>query len=122
MIERRPPRKPRPVPITDAVRDLIRKTTADRPADASARPAPPAAPVPPPERSFTDDGVEWIARIAGEAVVGTGAMTTGAIVAVHFHRADDPERPVRHALLPRGRFEGLGEDELIALFRSARTL
>ncbi|HEY8376767.1 MAG TPA: hypothetical protein VIK91_09775, partial [Nannocystis sp.] len=100
-----------------------RKTTADRPADASARPAPPAAPVPPPERSFTDDGVEWIARIAGEAVVGKGAMTTtGAIAAVHFHRADDPERPLRYALLPRGHFERLGEDELIALFRSARTL
>src|SRR5690606_37747108 len=147
-----------PVPITDAVRDLIRKTTADRPAEADrsadARPAEPGAPdgsathaasaapaasamptesaapesaaaaaasapppasAAPPDRSFTADGVDWVARVVGAGVVGKGVPATGTIVAVRFHRADEPHRPLREALLPRGRFEYLDDDELAAL-------
>ncbi|HEX7117555.1 MAG TPA: hypothetical protein VF212_02125 [Longimicrobiales bacterium] len=107
-------RGPRPIPVTDAVRDLIRKTAAERPAED----APPA----PPGRTFTADGQTWIARIAGEAIVGTGAFASAALLAVRFHRADEPDRPLREALIPRGRFELLYDDELAALLRTARPL
>lgn len=113
-------RGPRPVPVTDAVRDLIRKTAAERHADPAADQPPAETPSAPPARRFTVDGVEWIARIAGEAVAGKGALATGAIVAVRFHRADDPMKPLREAILPRGHYEFLHDDELAALFRFAR--
>lgn len=117
-------RGPRPVPVTDAVRDLIRKTAAERPAEpAIERPAEPAADQPaaaPSARRITVDGVEWIARIVGEAVVGKGGLATGAIVVVRFHRADDSTKAVREAFLPRGHYEYLHDEELAALFRAAR--
>lgn len=105
-------RGPRPVPVSGAVRDLIRRTAADRPPD------PPA----PPHRTFHADGELWTARIAGEAGAGTGPLGSAVLAAIHFARADHPERPLRETLLPAGRFERLHDDELAALLRTARPL
>ena len=43
----------------------------------------------------------------------------GMIVAIHFAPADTPAPPRFEALLPRGRFRALYDDELRALMRSA---
>ncbi|HEX6940442.1 MAG TPA: hypothetical protein VF158_13590 [Longimicrobiales bacterium] len=121
-----PRRGPRPIPVTDAVRDLIRKAAADRAADI-ATPATPdraadvAMPATP-DRSFAADGHDWIAKVAGEGVAGTGAFAAAALVAIRFHAADDPARPRREAIIPRGLFERLHDDELVALLRTARPL
>lgn len=58
----------------------------------------------------------WIARVAGVGAGGTGKVGMAYLVAVHFYRAEEPERPVREALLPRGSFEGLFDGELVALY------
>ncbi len=105
-------RGPRPVPVTEAVRDLIRKTAADRPGDAASAPS----------RSFLADHVEWTATIAGEGNGGTGSLAPACLVAVRFFRADDPDRPRRETLLARGRFEHLYDHELAALLHAARRL
>ncbi len=105
-------RGPRPIPVTDAIRDLIRKTATDRPTEI---PAPPA-------RTFHVDNVEWIARVTGEGSGGTGALGPAPFVAIRFFRSDEPSRPRREALLPRGAFENLYDTELVELFHRARTI
>jgi hypothetical protein len=105
----------RPVPVPPAVHDLIRQVAPERGAAANL------------ERSFTLEGREWVARIAGEGVGGTGARGGAYLVAVQFHPAGDGaegdrEDSPREALLPRGRFELLYEEELRELFRTARPL
>jgi hypothetical protein len=74
------------------------------------------------EREFTVDGEEWLARIVGEGVGGTGAGAVAYLVAVRFYPAGKPGEAAREALLPRGRFEMLYEEELIELFRTARPI
>lgn len=76
----------------------------------------------PNKRSFMMDDVEWTAHIAGESAAGTGAGSAHAyLVAVQFTRQGDAY-PSREALLPRGRFEHLYDDELRELLKSARPL
>lgn len=57
--------------------------------------------------------------MAGKGAWGSGAYGLGMVVAVHFARAEAPDKPVREALLPRGRFVGLFDEELRALLASA---
>ena len=71
------------------------------------------------EHGFELDGVEWTVRAAGAGSYGTGRQGSARLLAVHFFRDDAPERPVREALLPAGRFMNLREEELRTLFRRA---
>lgn len=118
-------------------------TTPGRPPRGSGRPpgARPPAPSPPPvpapasggaprppreldrdpaeRRSFGADDGEWIAWVSGKGAWGSGAYGLGMVVAVHFARAEAPAEALREALLPRGRFAGLYDEELCALLASA---
>lgn len=71
------------------------------------------------ERAFTSEGRRWIARLSGKGAQGTGSYGLGLIDAVHFHDAEQPERPLREALLPHGRFESLYDEELGELLARA---
>jgi hypothetical protein len=92
-------------------------------ADGAANAPPPRAAEPAggseAERSFEADGKTWIARLGGKGAYGTGAFGLGFVEAVHFFAADEPERPVSEALIPRGRFAGLFESELVELLAQA---
>ncbi|MBI4409554.1 MAG: hypothetical protein HY561_07585 [Gemmatimonadetes bacterium] len=92
-------------------------------AEEATSPAPvPAEAEPAAERRFLAEGVEWIARVAGESVYGTGAFGLAPLVAIRFSPATTPESMEREALLPRGRFEVLYDEELVELLRSAKRL
>jgi hypothetical protein len=71
------------------------------------------------DREFEHKGRRWIARLAGTGLAGTGSCALGLIDAVHFHAADDSGRPLREALLPRGRFGLLFDTELADLLEGA---
>ena len=71
-------------------------------------------------REFTADGKEWVARCSGTGAYGTGIYGLGLIEAVHFATREAPDVPVLEALLPARAFEKLYDDDLLALFRSAR--
>lgn len=100
----------KPVPVPRAVHRLIRQIQSDRPGDA----------VPGVHRTFTVDGEDWIARVAGEGTVGTGAPAFLAVI--WFYKAAEPDLPLKETLLPRGRLEQLHEMELQELLRIARPL
>jgi hypothetical protein len=70
-------------------------------------------------RRFTTADGEWLAWLSGAGAVGTGAWGLGHIEAVHFARSAEPARPLREALLPRGRFDGLFDAELEKLLAAA---
>lgn len=85
-------------------------------------------PLPPPhelgrsaagDRAFQAEDGRWIARLAGKGACGTGSYGLGLVEAVHFFDADAPDRPVREALLARGRFDTLFDEELTALLAGA---
>ena len=71
------------------------------------------------EREFEREDGLWIARNAGVGAYGTGRLGTGRLVAVHFYHGDDPQVPVREALVAAGRFPHLGAEELAELFERA---
>lgn len=89
-----------------------------------AAPSPPGPPSPPREldgdpterRTFDVADTAWIAWVAGKSAWGSGGYGLGMVVAVHFALASAPDRPMREALLARGRFAGLYDEELRALF------
>ncbi len=70
-------------------------------------------------RAFACDAEEWVAWVSGAGAYGTGVHSLGNVEAVHFARAAAPELPVREALVPAGILEGLYDEELIAVLRSA---
>ncbi|MGQ0562271.1 MAG: hypothetical protein ACT443_10390 [Gemmatimonadota bacterium] len=72
------------------------------------------------KRSFVCDSESWLAWVSGGGGYGTGSRGLGNIDAIHFARAAAPDVPVFEALLAAGRFDGLFEEELVALFRTAR--
>ncbi len=72
-----------------------------------------------PERSFEHGGEEWTARSAGAGAYGTGRAGRARLVAVHFFRVADPERPVREALVAAGWFPHMRPEELRELFERA---
>jgi hypothetical protein len=71
------------------------------------------------DRWFEVSGKSWIARVQGKGACGTGAYGLGLVEAIHFFEADAPERPVREALLVRGRLAGLFDSELAELLEGA---
>lgn len=73
-------------------------------------------------RQFEHEGRMWIARLSGKGAIGTGSYGLGLVEAVHFCAADEPDRPLREALIARSRFEGLYDMELIHLLKSARPI
>lgn len=99
-------------------------TAAVKPSTRGRDTAPPAPPqeLPRPEsgeRQFVAAGRTWIARLSGKGAYGTGSYGLGLLDAIHFCAADAPTRPVREALLARGRFETLFDAELARLLDSA---
>lgn len=72
------------------------------------------------ERQFLHEGRMWIARLGGKSAFGTGSYGLGLVEAVHFSAADEPQRPLREALVARGSFEGLFDVELTQLLQTAR--
>ena len=73
-------------------------------------------------RAFEADGEAWLAWVAGHGAGGTGHTGPGMVVAVHFARAEQRERPMFEALVPQHRFEGLYDVELRALLAAARAI
>jgi hypothetical protein len=64
----------------------------------------------------------WIARLGGKGACGTGSYGLGLVEAVHFFEPSEPERPLREALVARGRFEGLFDEELSRMLTGARPI
>jgi hypothetical protein len=95
--------------MTRASTDVPPRGPAEVPADGPVE-APPGLDAA--ERRFEQDGRTWVARVAGVGAVGTGRIALGLVDAVHFCDAAEPGRPLREALLARGRFESLYDDEL----------
>lgn len=73
-------------------------------------------------REFEHEGTRWIARLGGKGACGTGSYGLGLVEAVHFLPADSPGRPLREALIPFGRFEGLFPAELVQLLATSRPI
>jgi len=73
-------------------------------------------------REFDCDDVAWIAWLSGAGAYGTGIFGLGNVQAVHFSRATAPDVPVFEALLPAGAFDGLFDEELRAMLRTARPI
>lgn len=71
------------------------------------------------EHAFDVEEERWVARTAGAGAYGTGSRGTARLVAVHFYLEDDPDTPVREALVGAGRFPHLRPEELRALLASA---
>ena len=71
-------------------------------------------------RAFVCDDEEWLVWASGGGAYGTGRWSLGNVEAVHFARSSAPTQPVLEALLATGRLADLFDDELRALFRSAR--
>jgi hypothetical protein len=103
-------------------------TAPVKPATRGRGDTPPPAPPhelrhdPKAEREFQHEGRRWLARLGGTGAYGTGSYGLGLVEAVHFFDAGEPERPLREALIARGRFEGLFDVELISLLQAARPI
>lgn len=110
--------RPRPDEPTSGPRPQVRRGLSDGPPPRPPRPLPVEEPVG--ERTFEAEGVRWLAVPAGRGTTGTGAYGLGLVEAIHFRRPDHGERPEREALLPVGRFQGLHDEELVALLGEAR--
>lgn len=98
------------------VRDLMKQMTPGPEAVPGTGEDPPWDGI---ERGFDADDVAWVARSAGAGAYGTGRLGTARLVAVHFYRRDDPDTPVREALVPAGAFPHLGPSDLRELFDRA---
>lgn len=71
------------------------------------------------EHRFEHESEVWVARRAGEGSYGTGPRGAARLVAVHFFRESEPDRPVREALLAAGAFDGLRPEELRTMLEAA---
>lgn len=94
---------------------LGRSAPSPSQAEPAATPEPPAT-----VRRFRVDDVDWIARVAGESVYGTGPRGRAPLESVMFARAEAPDEPVSEALVPRGRFATYYDEELRRLLGRAR--
>lgn len=98
-----------PVPV----RDLLKQRQPE-PAASPRDPEPPTL-----EFTFETEEGGWLARVAGDGSYGTGRVGAARLLAVHFYHQDDPDTPLREALLPAGRFPHLREEELREMFDRA---
>jgi hypothetical protein len=73
----------------------------------------------PAEVAFSHQGTTWTVREEGSATWGTDIGAAPVVVAVHFFHPDQPQRPAREALLPRGRLTGMHDSELAALLEAS---
>jgi hypothetical protein len=103
---REDPKAPKPISARAAMGAAAPET------DQPERPAAPA-------HRFEHRGREWLARIAGEGAYGTGGRGRAYVVAIHFCPVQDDGNPVREALIPAARFDGLDEEELRTIFDRA---
>ena len=97
-----------PVPVRDLMKQMVSQP------DAEGEPRWEGT-----EHAFDLDDEEWLARTAGAGAYGTGARGQARLVAVHFYRDDDPDTPLREALVPAARFPHLRPEELRDLCRRA---
>ena len=74
------------------------------------------------KRSFTCDGATWLVWVSGNGAYGTGPYGLGAVIALHFAREAEPDKPVCEALIEGRELDGLFDDELITIFRGARAV
>jgi hypothetical protein len=72
------------------------------------------------KRGFQCEQAEWVAWLSGSGAYGTGACGLGNVEAIHFAKGETPDVPLYEALVGTGSFEGLYDEELIALFRGAK--
>jgi hypothetical protein len=73
------------------------------------------------KRVFMCDSEEWVAWISGTGAYGTGKYALGSVAAVHFAKSAEPLVPLFEAL-SAGELDGMFDDELVALFRTARQI
>lgn len=71
-------------------------------------------------RRFSDGAEEWVARISGACVYGTGPVGTAPVVSISFARADSPEETLRVALSTPNTLECASDRELRRLLERAR--
>ena len=72
-----------------------------------------------PSREVYIEGIRWIARHAGHTAAGSGSLGLGYLECVDFALAEDPETSIREALVQRGRFARMFDEEIIALFNTS---
>jgi hypothetical protein len=72
----------------------------------------------PAERRLIVAGEEWIVRSGGTGAAGTGSEGLAIVEAIHFYRSGEL-RPRFEALIARGRWTDLFDEELAALLGSA---
>lgn len=108
---------PRGAPRGDRNRPPVPPAPPAHPAEQPPEPPQELDPDPDTPRTFEMDGIRWIAHVSGKSAAGTGPYGLAMLVAVHFSHAEEPARPRFEALLPRGRFAHLHDDELRALLR-----
>lgn len=74
-----------------------------------------------PARRFGVEGAEWIARLAGRALCGTGRSTPKAVLMeIHFCRGDEPDQAVMRLITASRSLDTLYEEELVELFHRSR--
>lgn len=73
-------------------------------------------------RRFSDGTQEWLARVSGACVYGTGVAGTAPIVSISFARAATPDSTARIALSASGILENAFDEELVALLERARPI
>jgi hypothetical protein len=103
-----------PLPPGEAIPAAVELSTNGGP-DARE----PALPV---DRSLMVDSEHWIAYISGRGAYGTGPCGLASLQTLHFATATEPGKPLFEVLIPAGQFDGLYENELVELFRSARKI
>ncbi|MDX1673910.1 MAG: hypothetical protein R3314_03815 [Longimicrobiales bacterium] len=93
-----------PVPVRDLMKQMVSRPEAEGEPRWEGD-----------ELTFERDGDTWAARPAGAGAYGTGSRGRARLVAVHFFHGQDPDTPVREALVPAGVFPHLRPEELRAL-------
>jgi hypothetical protein len=104
-----------PIPV----RELMSHLSTDPDTSAAERSAADDDGTAPEEVRFEHEGVEWVAREAGDAAWGTDVAVASVAVAVHFYRAENPGYPEREVLVPRGRLRALFPSQLVDLLMTS---
>lgn len=101
-----------PVPVRDLIRQIHEEPESAAREEASPVPAAP-------EHVFRVEDETWVVRVAGAGAYGTGRLGGARLIAIHFFLETDLDTPLREALIPAGRFPGLGSPELRDLLERA---